>query len=84
MTKEEYNKIRQGIIDKRVNRQRQIDEGYTYAQEAAEWGDDPKNRTDLGLWLDEKKKSLHEMIFGEKEPKAHDEIDKLIAKDSIL
>ena len=69
----EYNK---------KERERRIKEGYTYAQEATEWGTDPKNRTDLGLWLDEKKKGLNEMIFG-KEEKAHSNIDDLILVDTL-
>tara|TARA_R100001463_G_scaffold41191_1_gene86975 strand:+ start:1998 stop:2501 length:504 start_codon:yes stop_codon:yes gene_type:complete len=69
----EYNK---------KERERRIKEGYTYAQEATEWGTDPKNRTDLGLWLDKKKKGLSEMIFG-KEEKAHSNIDDLILVNTL-
>ena len=79
MTKEEqYNKLRQEILEKEAKRQRQIDEGYTYFDQLMEFHNNPENRTDFSLWLDEKKKSLYEMIFGKKEPKAHDEINRIM------
>ena len=35
----------------RKEKERRVNEGYTYGQEAVEWGNDPNIMTDLGLKL---------------------------------
>tara|TARA_Y100001963_G_C6785355_1_gene452337 strand:- start:2594 stop:3139 length:546 start_codon:yes stop_codon:yes gene_type:complete len=55
-------------------------DGYTPAQEAAEWG--KRNRSDLGLWMENKKKGLYNMIFGG-DKGAHSAIDSKISKNNL-
>ena len=56
-------------------------DGYTPAQEAAEWG--KRNRSDLGLWMENKKKGLYNMIVGG-DKGAHSAIDSKISKNDNL
>jgi hypothetical protein len=58
----------------RKEKERRVDEGYTYAQEAVEWGNDPNNMTDLGL-------KLHNLFNKSNQPNAHENIDSLIVRD---
>ena len=55
----------------RKEKERRVDEGYTYGQEAVEWGNDPNNMTDLGL-------KLHNLFNKSNRTNAHDNIDTLI------
>ena len=58
--------------------------GYTPSQEVGEWG--KENRTNLGLWLDKKKKGLYNMMFGEEETNnngAHEAIDSKISQNNF-
>jgi hypothetical protein len=52
----------------RKARERRVDEGYTYGQEAVEWGNDPNNMTDLGL-------KLHNLFNKSNRTNAHENID---------
>jgi len=55
-------------------------DGYTPAQEAEEWG--KRNRSDLGLWMENKKKGLYNMIFGG-DKGAHGAIDSKISQNNL-
>jgi len=70
----------------------QVDRGLTNYQALIEWHNDPRNRTDLGLWMHEKGDVLKDMILGlftgglgklsnEVPSNAHSLIDSLIAEN---